>query len=96
MKDRSIVAVIWVSFAGFLVALLMAMSPGCVTTPCPTAGKPCPAVATCETACLHGRNLGCEWATPTPQGHTCLEVCDNAAQTVPWNVQDLTAASSCR
>jgi hypothetical protein len=72
---------------------------GCATTtPCPVGTKPCPnpPAATCETACLHGHNLGCEWATPTPQGHTCLEVCQNAALTVPWNVQALTTAVVCQ
>ncbi len=70
---------------------------GCATSPCPTGvSAPCPApAATCETACLHGHNLGCDWATPTSQGHTCLEVCQNAAQTVPWNTAKLTTATTC-
>jgi hypothetical protein len=29
-------------------------------------------------------------------GHTCAEVCTNAAQTVPWDVKALTAASTCQ
>ena len=71
---------------------------GCATSPCPVGvAQPCPApvAATCDTACLHGKNLGCQWATPTPQGGTCLQVCANAAQTVPWNVEALTTATTC-
>ena len=97
MKDRSIVAIIWVSFAGFLVALLMAMAPGCATTPCPVGGQPCPGPATCATACLHGHSLGCDWATPTPQGAPCQTVCENAtASGVPWNLELLTTATTCQ
>jgi hypothetical protein len=78
------------------IALLFAFAfAGCATTPCPTAGRPCPAPATCETACLHGYNLGCTWATPTKQGASCLEVCQNDAKTIPWDVATLTTATSC-
>ena len=80
-----------------LLTILALICTACATTPCPVgSAQPCPApAATCETACLHGHNLGCDWATPTPQGHTCQEVCANAALTVPWTVANLTAATSC-
>ena len=77
------------------ILLTLALA-GCATTQCPTGATPCPSPATCETACLHGHNLGCEYATPTPMGATCLDVCNNAAQTVPWDVQALTEAASCK
>lgn len=83
------IAIMYVAFLAFCLLS------GCATTPCPVGGQPCPAPATCDTACAHGHNLGCDWATPTPQGHTCLEVCQNAAQTVPWDVQSLTTATTC-
>jgi hypothetical protein len=83
--------------SAFLIACF-AFRFGCATTtPCPVDTKPCPkpAPATCETACLHGKNLGCIWATPTPMGATCVQVCSNAALTVPWNVAALTTATTC-
>ena len=70
----------------------------CATTPCVVDAKPCPTpkpTPTCATACANGSKLSCTWAAPTPQGHTCPEVCTNAAQTVPWNVTSLTNATSC-
>ena len=71
---------------------------GCATTtPCPVDTKPCPTPApTCATACSQGTKLGCAWATPTPMGAICQAVCENAAQTVPWNVGKLTSATSCQ
>jgi hypothetical protein len=82
------------------ITLILALAlAGCATTtPCPVDTKPCPkpAPATCATACLHGHNLGCEYATPTPQGKPCLEVCENAAKSVPWNVTALTSAAACK
>jgi hypothetical protein len=78
-----------------LLTLMIALA-GCATTQCPVGATPCPAVFTCETACLHGHSLGCDWATPTPMGATCLDVCNNAAHAVPWNVQKLTEATECR
>jgi hypothetical protein len=80
------------------ITLILAIAlAGCATTQCPTSATPCPAPADCSSACLHGSNLGCEWATPTPAGGTCLQVCENAtASGVPWNVIDLTAVTSCQ
>ena len=63
------------------------------TPPTPTDGA-APS-GSCTTACANGARLGCMYATPTPQGHTCLEVCANAAQSVPWDVVGLTAATIC-
>jgi hypothetical protein len=97
MKDRNIVAIIWVSFTGFVIALLMAMAPGCVPQPCLVGSSPCPAPATCETACLHGHKLGCDWAAPTPAGATCQQVCTNAnASGVPWDTAKWSSATACQ
>ena len=80
-----------------LVALFCARF-GCATTqPCPVDTKPCPTpAATCVTACAQGAKLKCIWATPTPMGAACLDVCQNAALTVPWNVTALTSAKVCQ
>jgi hypothetical protein len=72
-----------------LITLVLAFS-GCATFP------PVTTTATCETACLHGHNLGCDWATPTKMGASCLDVCENASRTVPWDVQQLTSATACK
>lgn len=61
-------------------------------TPCKA---PCPQTANCTTACANGSRLGCIWATPTPAGAPCTAVCENAAQSVPWNVDALTTATTC-
>ncbi len=80
------------------LALIVAMLAGCATVPCPagvSAPGPAPA-ATCATACAQGVSLGCAWATKkTTDGADCETVCENAAQTVPWDVSALTAAMVC-
>ena len=80
------------------ITLLLSLAfVGCATTPCSLdTTKPCPAPATCETACANGERLGCIWATPTPMGAPCLDVCRNAGLTVPWNVDALAAANTCQ
>jgi hypothetical protein len=79
------------------LTLILALAfAGCATTPCPTGATPCPAPADCSTACLHGKNLGCEWATATTLGGACVDVCTNAEQTIPWDVQSLTTATACQ
>jgi hypothetical protein len=90
MRDKNIVTVIWVSFVGFVVALLMALAPGCATV------APVPSGATCETVCLHGHNLGCAWATHSPAGATCEDVCTNAQRgPLPWNLSCTVSAADC-
>jgi hypothetical protein len=82
MNTRSTMAIVWISLTGFIVALLMAFAPGCATvSPVPTPD------VTCDAVCLHGHNLGCNWATPTPDGASCVEVC-RLAQTspLPWSM----------
>ena len=79
------------------ITLLFALAfAGCATAPCPVGSSaPCPAQATCETACANGTQLKCDWAAPTKQGASCLEVCQNDAKTIPWDVATLTTATSC-
>jgi hypothetical protein len=86
---------IW-GFFGFWAIVGIVLS-ACATGPCPTgAGVPCPdPAATCATACAKGLELGCEWAEPTPMDHPCVEVCQNAAETVPWDVATLSKATAC-
>lgn len=49
------------------------------------AGEPC------ATSCERYRQLGCEEGQPTPNGHSCEEVCNNAAT----KGIDLAGPSSC-
>jgi hypothetical protein len=94
MIERRIAGIkanLWISAVGLIVALLMALAPGCATvTPVPS-----PA-ADCDAVCLHGNNLGCSWATPTPAGATCVQVCQQA-QTgpLPWSMSCSVQAESC-
>ena len=64
-------------------------------TACGTGPTPVPTTATCATACARGNALSCIWATPTPMGAPCEQVCENAARFAPWNVACLTVASTC-
>jgi hypothetical protein len=64
-------------------------------TACATGPEPVPTTATCETACERGAKLSCTWATPTPKGAPCTEVCQNASQVVPWDVACLATLASC-
>jgi len=69
-----------------LVAIFGAWS--CATTP--------HVDATCAIVCAHGADLGCGWATPTPAGHACIEVCDNAmAKGQMWRLSCLAATKTC-
>ena len=80
-----------------ITPLLFLALAGCTTHTCPTGTAPCPAPATCETACLHGSNLGCDWAAPTPEGAQCVDVCNNAtASGVPWDAAKWTTATTCQ
>lgn len=45
----------------------------------------------CGFACTRYRQLGCPEGAPTPAGHSCEEVCENAAQ----NGIDLGGPSTC-
>jgi hypothetical protein len=65
-------------------------------TACATGPAPVPTTATCETACERGEALACTWATTTPKGATCVQVCQNAASVVPYNVACLTTLASCQ
>ena len=71
----------------------LALLAACATTP----PKPTPpADATCAIVCAHGAELGCVWATPTPAGHACVEVCDSAtAQGQMWRLSCLARATTC-
>ena len=55
-----------------------------------------PTTPTCATVCDRGAGLGCIWATPTPAGATCEQVCANAeAEDVPWKLACLAEATAC-
>jgi hypothetical protein len=77
-----------------LLALALYGCSGChpvVPPPVP----PAPPVASCQTACSHGAELGCEWAMPTAKGASCEQVCAGAETWDAWAVPCLTAAASC-
>lgn len=52
---------------------------------------------TCADACQHVLDMQCAWAQPTPDGHTCLDVCRSAEESgvVAWNVGCVFQASTC-
>ena len=79
----------------FVFAVLGCQS--CATSPTPAPnGDGGTVTSSCASACAKGTKLKCVWANPTPEGATCVQVCTNAAATVPWNVSALTAATSCQ
>ncbi|MGO9289768.1 MAG: hypothetical protein ACLQIJ_13575 [Polyangia bacterium] len=80
-------------------AFIFAVSLGCQscahTTPTPT-NTDAGTTPSCATACANGARMNCMWASPTPMGHTCVEVCTNAEQSVPWDVAGLTTVTTCQ
>ena len=77
------------------LSALLALSLSACMLPVPDP-PPAPApIATCATACARGTELGCTWATPTPNGTPCADVCAMASRIAPWNVACLTTATSC-
>jgi hypothetical protein len=48
--------------------------------PEPPVGPDGGAAATCETVCAHWTELDCEEAKPTPNGESCVAVCENIQQ----------------
>lgn len=91
-----------------LLAMLIAtnLAVSCTTTSPPTPPKPAPAVdagacgtaPTCVDVCCRGKAMGCAWAKPTPNGSSCVDVC-NTYQAVPpplkWNLEKCISASTC-
>jgi len=74
------------------LALLTALAlAACAHNPTP----PDPNAATCDDVCAHGAELSCVWATPTPLGTPCVEVCENASKHAPWNLECLVLADDC-
>ena len=83
--------------------LTVALFTACPPVPGPTDQRPPPvgqdatvlpdgALATpCEASCYAYRTLGCPEGAPTKGGHSCEEVCQNAAK----NGIDLAGASAC-
>lgn len=60
-----------------IIAAVLFLAISCVTVPPP---KPLDRPATCADMCERGTELGCQWAKPTPQGKTCLDVCRNVME----------------
>lgn len=71
--------------------------------PCPAADAGAPevdagaAAPTCEGVCVHLADLGCSAAKPTPEGHTCAEVCNNVQSSgiVSWDLACRAKAKTC-
>lgn len=66
--------------------------------PPPTPEPPTPVEnADCGIVCARGKTLGCDWASPTPQGTPCPEWCEGVqAGLLPWDLECRAAAGSCR
>lgn len=59
----------------FCITLCVAFV-GCPKPPEPPPPPPSGSV-TCEMVCAHWSDLGCEEAEPTPDGDSCVAVCEN-------------------
>jgi hypothetical protein len=93
MKSQDALNLAWTSLVlSFVIAIVFAIV---ATAGCGTGPSPVPTTSTCATACARGSALSCIWATPTPMGASCEQVCSNADRIVPWNVACLTSASTC-
>ena len=86
--------VFWGSILGLVILLGVMGFSGCPSpTPVPT--PPPTPVATCADACAQGVKLDCPWASKTPSGKTCEQVCANTAAILPWNVDCIAKAATC-
>lgn len=54
-----------------------------------------PAAADCTAVCSHGAEMACAWASPTPNGVTCVQVCEDANTILPWSSECLASAATC-
>ena len=77
-------------FLGLAVGPVLAFFSGCAPVPV-TPVRP----AACTEACAKGAELGCVWATPTPNGATCTDVCESANRILPWRTECLWGARTC-
>jgi len=69
-----------------LALLLAACTP---ITPTP------PGRADCAAVCAHGSELACAWARPTPNGVSCVQVCEDANTIMPWAQDCMVTAGTC-
>lgn len=74
------------------LAALLAMAFSSCTPINPT---PAPQPADCAAVCAHGFDLGCAWSRPTPNGVTCVQVCEDANTILPWSSECLASAATC-
>lgn len=76
----------------YVVVVAVAFLQGCPPVePLPPVDKP-----TCESACMRMAELECRIAEPTPEGSTCVEVCENTLDsTLPYDVACLSRAATC-
>lgn len=75
----------------FLFAFLLTACPTNPDWPIPAPPPPLDAGAPCATSCERYRQLSCPEGEPTKKGHTCEEVCNNAAK----SGNDLAGPSDC-
>jgi hypothetical protein len=82
-----------------LAALVLAAGlAGCPPKPPPPPEKPGPAGGPgCDVGCARLAELGCDAAKPTPQGASCIEVCQNvqASGITSWDIPCMQRATSC-
>lgn len=83
-------------------SLLLGCLLGCPPPPPQAPPRPGPVViipgAGCAQACSRLRELECEPGTPTPNGHSCEQVCEHTMagpKAIRWDTECLAAASSC-
>jgi hypothetical protein len=88
----------WLTLVGVAFIGAVFLLGGCVP-PAPPVPPPKPPVGapSYETACARGRELGCAWSRPTPNGGTCEAVLHNTEDSgiVVVGVECLTMAESC-
>jgi hypothetical protein len=62
----------------------------------PPPDEPEPGTA-CEAMCNHGTKLGCVWAEPTPEGTSCVTVCqDNERGWTSMHPECVLRATTCK
>lgn len=74
------------------LVLLLAACPHPTPPPNPPPGQ-----LTCRDACKRMEELKCPAAKPTPEGSTCLDLCENAqsSELIVWKLDCMVSATSC-
>lgn len=71
-------------------AILLILLSACSHVP-----PPPPEGSTCQSACERAEQLQCPWSKGTPNGVSCIELCEHTRDVFPYDLACMTKAMSC-